>query len=48
MVNIDKILFCLKSQYSTHNGEQRTFIEDILSEENIPYFEALTDYLKTF
>ena len=48
MVNIDQIIFYLKSQYFTHNKGQITFIQDIPSEENIPYFEAITDYLKTF
>ena len=48
MVNIDEIIFYLKSQYLAHNGEQRTFIQDIPSEENMPSFEAITGYLKTF
>ena len=42
MVNI-----YLKSQYLPQNEEQRPYIPDILSEENIPYFEATTDYFKT-
>ena len=45
-VNIDEILFYLKSIYSTHNEEPRTFINDIPTEE--PSFEAMTNYLKTF
>ena len=45
-VNIDEIIFYLKSKYSTHNEEPRIFINDILSEE--PSFEAMTGYLKTF
>ena len=48
MVNIDKIIFYLKSQYYAHNDEERTFIPNIPSEENIPSFEAITSYLKTF
>ena len=48
IVNIDEIIFSLKSQYLTHNDEERTFIEDIPSEENMPSFEAITGYLKTF
>ena len=48
MVNIDEIIFYLKSQYLAHNEEQRTFIQDIPSEENMPSFEAITGYLKTF
>ena len=45
-VNIDEIFFYLKSIYSTHNEEPRTFINDIPTEE--PSFEAMTNYLKTF
>ena len=44
-VNIGKIIFYLKSTYSTHNKEPRTFIDDILNKE--PSFEAMTNYLKT-
>ena len=44
-VNIDKIIFYLKSTYSTHNKEPRTFIDDIPNKE--PSFEAMTNYLKT-
>ena len=35
-------MFYLKSQYLTQNDEERTFIEDIPSEENMPSFEATT------
>ena len=45
-VNIDEIIFYLKSKYSTHSEEPRIFINDILSEESS--FEAMTGYLKTF
>ena len=45
-VNIDEIIFYLKSMYSTHNEEPRTFIDDIPTDE--PSFEAMTNHLKTF
>ena len=45
-VKIDEIIFYLKSIYSTHNEEPRTFIYDIPTEE--PSFEAITNYLKAF
>ena len=45
-VNIEEILFYLKSQYLEQNPEDRTFIPNIPSEE--PSFEAITDNLKTF
>ena len=48
IVNIDEIIFYLKSQYLLYNDEERTFIDDIPSEENMPSFEAITGYLKTF
>ena len=48
MVKIDEMIFYLKSQYYAHNDEERTFIANILSEENMPSFEAITGYLKTF
>ena len=41
-VNIDEIIFYLKSMYSTHNEEPKTFIDDIPIEE--PSFEAITNY----
>ena len=44
--NIDEIIFYLKSTYWTHNEEQRTFIDNIPTEE--PSFEEMTNYLKTF
>ena len=47
MVNIDKIIIYLNSRHLTHNEEQRTFIQKVLDEENMPFFEAITDYLKT-
>ena len=45
-VNIDEIIFYLKSKYSAHNEEPRIFIYDVPSEQ--PSFEAITGYLKTF
>ena len=45
-VNIEEIIFHLKSQYLEHNSEDRTFILNIPSEE--PSFEAITNNLKTF
>ena len=45
-VNIEEIIFHLKSKYLEHNPEDRTFIPNIPSEE--PSFEAITDNLKTF
>ena len=46
IVNIDEMIFYLKSMYSTHNEEPRTFIDDIPTDE--PSFEAMTNHLKTF
>ena len=46
--NVYGIIFYLKSQYLPHNEEQRTFIQGILSQEDITSFKAITDYLKTF
>ena len=45
-MNIDEIIFYLKSKYSAHNEEPRIFIQDIPSEE--PSFESIAGYLKTF
>ena len=47
MVNIDEICY-LKSQYLAHNNEERIFIPQIPSEQNMPSFETITGYLKTF
>ena len=41
-VNIEEIIFYLKSMYSTHNEEPKTFIDDTPTEE--PSFEAITNY----
>ena len=46
VVNIEEIIFYLKSQYLEHNSQERIFIPNIPSEE--PSFEAVTDNLKTF
>ena len=40
VVNIEVIIFYLKSQYLEHNPQERTFIPNIPSEE--PSFEAIT------
>ena len=40
-MNIDEIIF-------SHNRNQITFIRDILSQGDVPSFEAMTDNLKTF
>ena len=45
-MNNDEIIFYLKSMYSTHNEDPRTFINDIPTEE--PSFEKITNYLKAF
>ena len=45
-VNIDEIIFYLKSMYSTHNEKPRIFIDDIPVDERS--FEAMTNRLKTF
>ena len=45
VVNIEEIMFYLKSQYLEHNSEERTFISNIPSEE--PSFEAITGNLKS-
>ena len=47
-MNIDEIIFYLKSQYSTDNRNQITFIQDIPSEGDVPSFEAISEDLKTF
>ena len=46
--NVHEIISNLKSQYLLHNEQQRTFIQDIPIQEDIPSFEAITDYLKNF
>ena len=45
-VNIEQIIFHLKSQYLEQNCEDRNFIPNIPREE--PSFEAITNNLKTF
>ena len=45
-VNIDEIIFYLKYMYSTHDGEPRSFIDDIPTDE--PSFETMTNFSKTF
>ena len=46
LVNIEEMIFYLKSQYLEHNPENRTFIPDIPGEE--PSFEVITSNLKIF
>ena len=46
VVNIEEIIFYLKSQYLEHNPQDKTFTPNIPSEE--PFFEAITGNLKTF
>ena len=46
--HVVKHCFYLKNQYLPRNEEQRTFIEDISSQEDILSFEVITDYIKTF
>ena len=46
--NNNEIIFNLKNQYSPHNEERETFIEDITSQEYQFTFEAISDSLKTF
>ena len=45
-INVEQLIFHLKSQYLEHNCEDRTFIPNIPSEE--PSFEAIANILKTF
>ena len=46
LIDIEEIIFYLKSQYLEHNPEDRTFIPKIPSAE--PSFEAITGNLKIF
>ena len=48
VININETIFYLKSQYLAHNSQERTFIPNIPSEENMLSFVAITGYLKTF
>ena len=45
-INVEQLIFHLRSQYLEHNCEDRTFIPNIPSEE--PSFEAIANILKTF
>ena len=47
LINIEEIIFHLKSQYSEYNLQDRTFIPNIPSQENMPSFEAITGNLQT-
>ena len=45
-MNIDEMIFYLKSMYCTHNEESKIFFDDIPTGE--PSFEAMTNHLKSF
>ena len=46
--SVNEIIFYLKNKYLHHNGERRTFIEDIPSQEDQFTFEAILDFIKDF
>ena len=46
-VNIDEIMFYLKSRYSADDRDQINFIQDIPNQGDIPSFEAVSENLKT-
>ena len=48
VININETIFYLKSQYLANNSQERTFIPNIPSEENMPSFEVITGNLRTF
>ena len=43
--NVRETIFYFKSQYLTHNEEQRSLIQDIPNQEEISSFQAIIDYL---
>ena len=45
-MNINGIISYLKSQYSTDNRDQITFIQNFLSQRNVPSFEEISEELK--
>ena len=45
-MNINGIISYLKSQYSTDNRDQITFIQNFLSQRNVPSFEETSEELK--
>ena len=46
-MNIDEIMFYLKSRYSADDRDQINFIQDIPNQGDIPSFEAVSENLKT-
>ena len=46
-VNIDEIMFYLKSRYSADGRDQINFIQGIPNQGDIPSFEAVSENLKT-
>ena len=46
-MDIYEIILYLKSRHSTHNREQRTFIQDIPKREDVSSFETISGNLKT-
>ena len=45
--DIEEIIFYLKSQYSNDNRDQPKLIQNILSQWDVPSFEAISQNLKT-
>ena len=45
-ININEIIFYLKSRYSPDNRDQITFIQNIPSQGDVPSFEAICEELK--
>ena len=45
-MNINEIILYLKSQYSADNRDQINFIQEILSQGDVPSFEAISEELK--
>ena len=42
-MNINEIIFHLKSRNSADNRDQISFIQDIMSQRDIPFFEAISE-----
>ena len=45
-MNINEIISYLKSQYSTDNRDQTTFIQNFPSQRDVPSFEEIFERLK--
>ena len=45
-MDIDEVIFYLKSQYSTNNKDQITFVQNFPSVEEVPSFEGIQEELK--